>query len=123
MNTRSTKDFRARWNPDPRSCVYVIKIQRGPNTDGSGGIEATGGADHRQLHGHTFQILDDSMHFILRNIPIAGRFEPGKLERQDMPLPVSGVSSIFWRTARSDAFRRSTEAWRTRLPSEPCWMT
>ena len=26
------------------------------------------------------------MHFILRNIPIAGRFEPGKLERQDVPL-------------------------------------
>jgi ATP-dependent DNA helicase RecG len=42
--------------------------------------------DHRQLHGHAFQILDDSMHFILRNIPIAGRFEPGKLERQDIPL-------------------------------------
>ncbi len=26
------------------------------------------------------------MHFILRNIPIAGHFEPGKLERQDVPL-------------------------------------
>jgi len=26
------------------------------------------------------------MHFILRNIPIAGRIEPGKLERQDTPL-------------------------------------
>jgi ATP-dependent DNA helicase RecG len=42
--------------------------------------------DQRQLHGHAFQILDESMHFILRNIPIAGRFEPGKLERQDVPL-------------------------------------
>ena len=42
--------------------------------------------DHRQLHGHAFQILDEAMHFILRNIPIAGRFEPGKLERQDVPL-------------------------------------
>jgi len=26
------------------------------------------------------------MHFIVRNIPIAGRIEPGKLERQDAPL-------------------------------------
>ena len=42
--------------------------------------------DQRQLHGHAFQILDESMHFILRNIPIAGHFEPGKLERQDVPL-------------------------------------
>ncbi len=40
--------------------------------------------DHRQLHGHAFQILDESMHFILRNIPVAGRFESGKLERQDV---------------------------------------
>jgi hypothetical protein len=29
--------------------------------------------DHRQLHGHAFQILDESMHFILRNIPIRTR--------------------------------------------------
>jgi ATP-dependent DNA helicase RecG len=42
--------------------------------------------DHRQLHGHAFQILDEAMHFILRNIPISGHFEPGKLERQDVPL-------------------------------------
>jgi ATP-dependent DNA helicase RecG len=39
-----------------------------------------------RLHGHAFQILDEAMHFILRNIPIAGRFDPGKLERQDTPL-------------------------------------
>jgi ATP-dependent DNA helicase RecG len=50
------------------------------------GIDKTEFLDHRQLHGHAFQILDESMHFILRNIPIAGRFEPGKLERQDVPL-------------------------------------
>jgi hypothetical protein len=42
--------------------------------------------DQRQVHGHAFPIRDESMHFILRNIPIAGRFEPGKLERQDIPL-------------------------------------
>ena len=50
------------------------------------GIDKTEFLDHRQLHGHAFQILDESMHFILRNIPIAGRFESGKLERQDIPL-------------------------------------
>jgi ATP-dependent DNA helicase RecG len=38
------------------------------------------------LHGHAFQILDEAMHFILRNIPIAGRIESGKLERQDTSL-------------------------------------
>src|SRR5271157_150332 len=42
--------------------------------------------DQRQLHGHAFQILDEAMHFILRNIPISGHFEPGRLERQDVPL-------------------------------------
>jgi ATP-dependent DNA helicase RecG len=42
--------------------------------------------DQRQLHGHAFQILDEAMHFILRNIPISGHFEPRKLERQDVPL-------------------------------------
>jgi ATP-dependent DNA helicase RecG len=50
------------------------------------GIDKSEFLDHRQLHGHAFEILDESMHFILRNIPIAGRFEPGKLERQDIPL-------------------------------------
>src|SRR5271157_3056103 len=39
-----------------------------------------------QLLGHAFQILDEAMHFILRNIPISGHFEPGRLERQDVPL-------------------------------------
>ncbi len=50
------------------------------------GTDKTEFLDNRQLHGHAFQILDEAMHFILRNIPIAGRFEPGKLERQDTPL-------------------------------------
>jgi len=50
------------------------------------GMDKSEFLDQRQLHGHAFQILDEAMHFILRNIPIAGRFEPGKLERQDVPL-------------------------------------
>ncbi len=50
------------------------------------GLDKSEFLDQRQLHGHAFQILDEAMHFILRNIPIAGHFEPGKLERQDEPL-------------------------------------
>ena len=50
------------------------------------GIDKSEFLDQRQLHGHAFQILDEAMHFILRNIPISGHFEPGKLERQDVPL-------------------------------------
>ena len=50
------------------------------------GTDKTEFLDNRQLHGHAFQILDEAMHFILRNIPIAGRIESGKLEREDKPL-------------------------------------
>ena len=50
------------------------------------GTDKTEFLDNRQLHGHAFQILDEAMHFILRNIPIAGRIESGKLERTDTPL-------------------------------------
>ena len=42
--------------------------------------------DHRQIHAHAFLMLDEAMRFILRNIPIAGRIEPGQMERQDTPL-------------------------------------
>ena len=33
------------------------------------GIDKSEFLDQRQLHGHAFQILDEAMHFILRNIP------------------------------------------------------
>jgi ATP-dependent DNA helicase RecG len=49
-------------------------------------LDKTEFLDQRQLHGHAFQLLDEAMHFILRNIPIAGRIESGKLERVDTPL-------------------------------------
>jgi ATP-dependent DNA helicase RecG len=42
--------------------------------------------DQRQLHGHAFVLLDEAVHFIMRHIPVAGRIEPGALERQDTPL-------------------------------------
>ena len=50
------------------------------------GTDKTEFLDQRQLHGHAFQILDEAIHFILRNIPIAGRIESGQMERQDTPL-------------------------------------
>jgi ATP-dependent DNA helicase RecG len=42
--------------------------------------------DQRQLHGHAFRLLDEAVHFTMRHIPVAGRIEPGKLEREDIPL-------------------------------------
>jgi ATP-dependent DNA helicase RecG len=70
--------FGRKFMPDyPQCTVRLARFK---------GIDKSEFLDHRQLHGHAFQILDESMHFILRNIPIAGRFEPGKLERQDIPL-------------------------------------
>ena len=50
------------------------------------GTSKTEFLDQRQLHGHAFQILDEAVHFIMRHIPVAGRIESGKLERQDTPL-------------------------------------
>jgi ATP-dependent DNA helicase RecG len=70
--------FGRKFMPDfPQCTVRLARFK---------GLDKSEFLDHRQLHGHAFQILDESMHFILRNIPIAGRFEPGKLERQDIPL-------------------------------------
>lgn len=50
------------------------------------GTDKTEFLDNRQVQGHAFRLLDEAMHFILRNIPIAGRIESGKLERTDTPL-------------------------------------
>ena len=42
--------------------------------------------DSRQTHGHAFRLLDEAMSFMMRHLPISGRFEPGRLERIDEPL-------------------------------------
>lgn len=48
--------------------------------------------DNRQVHGHAFHILEQGMEFLLRHLPIAGRFEPGRVERIDEPLfPVAAL--------------------------------
>lgn len=50
------------------------------------GTTKTEFVDQRQLNGHAFRLLEEAMQFILRHIPVAGRIEPGQLERQDVPL-------------------------------------
>jgi len=42
--------------------------------------------DQRQLTGHAFLLLREADLFLRRHSPVAGRFEPGMLERQDQPL-------------------------------------
>jgi ATP-dependent DNA helicase RecG len=42
--------------------------------------------DQRQLTGHAFLLLREADLFLRRHLPVAGRFEPGLLERQDEPL-------------------------------------
>jgi ATP-dependent DNA helicase RecG len=56
------------------------------------GIDKSAFLDNRQIHGHAFRLLDEAMSFMLRHLPIAGRFEPGRLERIDEPLfPVAAL--------------------------------
>lgn len=56
------------------------------------GIDKSAFLDSRQIHGHAFRLLDEAMAFMLRHLPIAGRFEPGKLQRIDEPLfPVAAL--------------------------------
>lgn len=50
------------------------------------GMTKTEFLDQRQLRGHAFAILDEAVNFIMRHIPVAGRIESGRLERQDTPL-------------------------------------
>jgi ATP-dependent DNA helicase RecG len=42
--------------------------------------------DQRQLHGHAFLLLEEADLFIRRHLPVAGRIEPGVMERQDEPV-------------------------------------
>lgn len=42
--------------------------------------------DQHQLTGHAFKLLHEADVFIRRHLPVAGRFEPGVMERRDDPL-------------------------------------
>jgi ATP-dependent DNA helicase RecG len=56
------------------------------------GIDKSEFLDNRQLHGHAFRLFNEAMTFMLRHLPISGRFEPGRLERIDEPLfPVAAL--------------------------------
>lgn len=56
------------------------------------GVDKSEFLDNRQEHGHAFGLLEVGMAFLLRNLPIAGRFEAGRMERIDEPLfPVAAL--------------------------------
>ena len=50
------------------------------------GIDKTEFMDNRQIYGNGFVLLDEAMLFLQRHLPVAGRIEPGLLERRDEPL-------------------------------------
>jgi len=50
------------------------------------GIDKTEFLDNRQVHGNGFELLDEAMLFLQRHLPVAGRIQPGVLERRDEPL-------------------------------------
>lgn len=50
------------------------------------GIDRKEFLDNRQFHGNAFTVLRQAQHFLASTLPIAGRFEEGKLERIDTPL-------------------------------------
>ncbi|MHB1423322.1 MAG: ATP-binding protein [Gemmataceae bacterium] len=50
------------------------------------GITKDNFLDQRQLTGHAFLLLREADLFLRRHLPVAGRFEPGVLERLDEPL-------------------------------------
>lgn len=41
--------------------------------------------DNRQFHGHAFDLFQRAQRFLLDHMPIAGHFEPGRMERVDEP--------------------------------------
>lgn len=55
--------------------------------------------DNRQFHGHAFDLFQRAQRFILDHMPIAGRFEPGRMERIDEPA----YSPLAFREAIANA--------------------
>ena len=70
--------FGKRFLPDYPQCQLRMARFRG--------INKTEFLDNRQIHGSGFHLLDEGMGFLQRHLPIAGRIEPGVLERIDEPL-------------------------------------
>ena len=55
--------------------------------------------DNRQFRGHAFELFQQAQRFILDHMPIAGRFEPGRIERIDEPA----FSPLAFREAIANA--------------------
>ena len=55
--------------------------------------------DNRQFHGHAFDLFQRAQRFLLDHMPIAGRFEPGRMERIDEPA----YSPLAFREAIANA--------------------
>ena len=70
--------FGTSFMPDYPQCLLKLTRFRGEEK-----IEAL---DSRQIHGNVFELLTESIRFIERHLPIAGRIEPGLFERIDEPL-------------------------------------
>jgi len=64
------------------------------------GRDRTEFLDNQQAHGNAFELLLQAQNFVLRNIPIAGRVIPERLERMDRPLYPPGAM----REALANAF-------------------
>jgi ATP-dependent DNA helicase RecG len=73
-------------NPAPRYSQCLLRLARFRGTDRSEFL------DSKMVTGHLLRLLDEAMTFLLRHIPIAGRFERGRIERIDEPLfPVAAL--------------------------------
>jgi len=55
--------------------------------------------DNRQFHGHAFDLFQRAQRFLLDYMPIAGHFEPGRMERVDEPA----YSPLAFREAIANA--------------------
>lgn len=64
--------------PDYPQCLLRLARFRG--------VDKTEFLDNKQLHGHAFSLLRSAERFLVENLPIAGRIQPGIFERIDSPL-------------------------------------
>lgn len=72
--------------PAPRYSQCLLRLARFRGTDRSEFL------DSKMVTGHLLRLLDEAMTFLLRHIPIAGRFESGRIERIDEPqFPVAAL--------------------------------
>jgi ATP-dependent DNA helicase RecG len=55
--------------------------------------------DNRQFRGHAFDLFQHAQRFLLDHMPIAGHFEPGRMERVDEPA----YSPLAFREAMANA--------------------